>query len=125
MTTHYHLIVEVEAGVLPRAMHALNLSYSRNFNRRHALRGHVQFRRYGSRRIVDDADLLNVFKYVARNPVEAGLAKAPGEWPWSSYAGTIGLTDPHSFVDPAPSLRCFKWPDVDPVAALRAHVEES
>ncbi len=124
MTTHYHLIVEVEEGVLPKAMHALNLSYARNFNRRHALRGHVQFRRYGSRRIHDDDDLLGAFKYVVRNPVEAGLCATPAEWPWSSYAGTVGLRKPHSFVDSAPLLRCFEWPDVDPTAGLRRRVEE-
>ena len=124
MTTHYHLIVNVEEGVLPKAMHAVNLGYARGFNKRHALRGHVQFRRYGSRRIHDDSDLLNTFKYLAKNPVEAGLCKRPAEWPWSTYAGTLGLSEPHSFVDVAPLLRCFTWPDVDPIAALRAHVEE-
>jgi putative transposase len=125
MTTHYHLIVDVADGVLPIAMHALNLSYVRNFNRRHGLRGHAQFRRYGSRRISDDADLFKTFRYVARNPVEAGLCATPAEWPWSSYAGTIGLVEQHSFVDPALILSCFRWPDVDPVPALRTYVEES
>ena len=42
MTSHYHLIVEVADGVLPAAMHALNLPYARNFNRRYGLRGHLQ-----------------------------------------------------------------------------------
>jgi putative transposase len=125
MTTHYHLIVDVSDGVLPTAMHALNLSYARGFNRRHALRGHVQFRRYGSRRVHDDAELLTAFRYVARNPVEAGVCKRPEEWRWSSYSATIGVAEQHSFVDPAPLLRCFRWPDVDPVAALRAHVEKT
>jgi REP-associated tyrosine transposase len=125
MTTHYHLIVDVSDGVLPTAMHALNLSYARDFNRRHGLRGHVQFRRYGSRRIHDDAELLNTHRYVARNPVDAGVCERPEEWQWSSYSGTIGIADQHSFIDPAPLLRCFKWPDIDPVAALRAHVEKT
>ena len=124
MTSHYHLIVDVEDGVLPKAMHRVNLAYAKGFNQRHALRGHVQFRRYGSRRIVDEEDLLGTFKYVVRNPVEAGLCPSAASWPWSSYAGTLGLTEPHSFVDAALVLRCFSWPDVDPIAALRAHVEE-
>ncbi|HET8894957.1 MAG TPA: transposase, partial [Gaiellaceae bacterium] len=54
MTTHYHLIVEVADGVLPPAMKSLNCAYAREFNRRHVLKGHTQYRRYGSRRIVDD-----------------------------------------------------------------------
>ena len=124
MTTHYHLIVEVGEGVLPRAMHALNLPYARQHNRRYGLRGHVQFRRYGSRRIEDDDDLIDTFAYVANNPVEAGLCATAADWQWSSYPGTIGLRDLPSFVDPARILRCFEWPQVDLRAALRAHVEK-
>ena len=123
MTSHYHLMVDVEDGVLPRAMHAINLAYARHYNRRYSLRGHVQGWRYGSRRIVDDGDLIRRFAYIANNPVEAGLCAAPADWPWSSYAATIGLTELPTFVDPARILRCFKGPDVDPRAALRARVE--
>lgn len=123
MTSHYHLIVDVQDGALPVGMHRLNLGYSRTHNRRYSLRGHVQYSRYGARRIGDDADLLGAFKYVMMNPVEAGLCERPQDWPWSSYAATIGLAKPYTFVDPAPVLACFKWPDVDPVAALRAYVE--
>jgi len=61
MGSHYHLIVEVGDGVLPVAMHAMNLAYARHHNRRYGLRGHVQFRRYGSRRIESEADLLGTF----------------------------------------------------------------
>jgi hypothetical protein len=125
MTSHYHLIVEVGDGVLPVAMQSLNLPYARNFNRRYGLRGHVQFRRYGSRRIEGDADLLGRFKYVANNPVEAGLCSTPADWPGSSYAGTVGLGPLASFVDPSRVLRCFSWPDDDSRAALRLHVEKT
>jgi putative transposase len=123
MTSHYHLIVDVQDGALPGGMQRLNLGYSRTHNRRYGLRGHVQHDRYGARRTVDDADLLGVFKYVMMNPVEAGLCERPQDWPWSSYAATVGLAKPHTFVDPAPVLACFRWPDEDPVAALRAYVE--
>jgi putative transposase len=67
MTSHYHLIVEVADGILPAAMQALNHPYAWNHNRRYGLRGHVQYRRYGSRRIVDDDDLLGVYAYIANN----------------------------------------------------------
>lgn len=125
MTSHYHLIVDVAEGVLPAAMHALNLPYARQHNRRYGLRGHVQFWRYGSRRIVDEGDLVDTFAYVANNPVEAGLCGSPADWKWSSYAGTVGLAELPTFVDPARVLRYFEWPEVDPRAALRRHVEKS
>ena len=94
MRTHYHLILSVEDGVLPRGMHALNFRYACAFNQRHDSRGHVQAARYGSRRIEDDDALMYAFRYVARNPVEAGLCADPADWPWSSYAATIGKAEP-------------------------------
>lgn len=99
MGTHYHLIVEVEDDVLPTAMHSLNLGYALGFNKRHGLKGHVQHQPYGSRRIRTTASLAVRFRYVARNPVRAGLCTDPADWLWSSYAGTVGLGDPFPFVD--------------------------
>lgn len=125
MTSHYHLIVGVGEGVLPTAMHSLNLAYARHHNRRHGLRGHVQFQRYGSRRIDDRGDLLERFRYVARNPVEAGLCSAPADWPWSSYAGTVGIGELSTLVDPAPVLAACARPWSDPRAVLRTWVERS
>jgi putative transposase len=125
MGTHYHLLVETVDGVLPIAMQRLNYAYARDFNQRHGMRGHVQFERYGSRRILDDDALLVCFKYVANNPVEAGLCRSPRDWPWSSYAATIGLAPQQSFVDPWPVLNCFDTPLELAVAGLRSFVESA
>lgn len=123
MKTHYHLIVRVDEGVLPRAMHRLNLAYARHHNRRHGLRGHVQFARYGARRLHDEAELTLAFAYVAKNPVKAGLCSTPAAWPWSSYGGTVGVRRLSSFVDPGELVRAFDDRGFDPRAALRAFVE--
>jgi REP-associated tyrosine transposase len=123
MDSHYHLIVNVADGVLPAAMHALNLPYARVFNKRHSLRGHVQFERYGARRITDRDDLLGLYAYVANNPVNAGRCKRPEDWLWSSHAGTVGLRPAHSFVDDSLVLASFEWP-ADPRAELRRYVRE-
>lgn len=117
MRSHYHLIVDVDDDVLSAAMHALNLPYARVFNKRHGLRGHLQFDRYGARRIRDRTDLLDRNAYVANNPVEAGLCENAEDWHWSSFAGTIGLRPAHSFVDDSCLLACFEWP-LDPRAEL-------
>jgi REP element-mobilizing transposase RayT len=123
MTSHYHLIVDVEDGVLPRALHRLNQSYSRGHNRRYALRGHAQHRRYGSRRLDGEAGLLSAFKYVMLNPVEAGLCKRPEQWRWSTYGDTVGPEQRFSFVDATAVLECFPRAS-DPQAALRRYVEK-
>jgi REP element-mobilizing transposase RayT len=125
MTTHHHLLLKVDDGVLPRGMHKLNLGYARDYNARYALRGHVQFSRYGAKRVSGDASLLRAYKYVVMNPVVAGLVAHPAEWEWSSYAGTAGLREADSFVDVTPVLDLFDQPPELALAALRAYVEES
>lgn len=99
MTTHYHLLLDVPDDALPLGMHALNFRYACFFNAHHGTRGHVTERRYSADRIESDGHLLYAFRYVARNPVTATMIERPQDWPWSSYAGTIGLTEPHTFVD--------------------------
>lgn len=125
MGSHYHLIVDVDDGVLPTVMHSLNLGYALAHNRRHTLRGHVQFARYGSKRIRDDAGFVATYAYVANNPVRAGLCRAAAEWPWSSFAGTVGVRPRDSFVDDSRILQYFSSPTVDAKLALRWHVESS
>jgi REP element-mobilizing transposase RayT len=111
MTTHYHLIVAVEKDVLPKAMHSLNLAYAQAFNRRHGLKGHVQFRRYGAKRISGDGDLLTRYRYVVRNPVRAGLCEFAADWQWSSFAGSVGLAAPHTFIDATCVISSFSEAD--------------
>lgn len=119
MTTHYHLVVGVEADVLPAAMHRLNLAYARTFNKRHTLKGRVQFRPYGASRIHREGDFLTRYRYVARNPVRAGLCAEAEDWEWSSFAGTLGGT-PHSFIDDGRITGLF-----GDLAELRTFVNES
>jgi putative transposase len=124
MGNHHHLLVGVGPGVLPRGMHRLNLGYARDYNRRHGLRGAVQFARYGSRRVAGELSLLATYKYVVMNPVDAGLCEHPGDWPWSSYAGTVGLREPDSFVDATVVFNVFDQPRDRAIATLRSFVEQ-
>ena len=114
-----------ESGVMADGMFRLNLAYARHFNRRHASRGHVQFKRYGAKRIDDDSQLLTAHKYVARNPVEAALCNSPSDWPWSSYPGTVGAAEPSTFVDASRVLGSFGDSRELSIARLRRFVEES
>lgn len=123
MGNHHHLIVEVEDGVLPIAMRDLNFAYACAFNSKYGLRGHVQYDRYGARRIFDEDDLVGRYAYVMNNPVEAGLCANAEDWPWSSHAATIGTAPAHSFVDPTRVLSAFRWSSHDPREALRRFVD--
>lgn len=120
MTTHYHLLLDVADDALPFGMHALNFRYACSFNSRHGTRGHVTERRYSADRITTDGHLLYAYRYIARNPAVARLCSRSQDWPWSSYAGTIGAAEANTFVDAGCILDLFAN-----VPRLREFVEES
>ena len=102
MTSHYHLVVRTPNPDLARGMQRLNGSYAASFNRRHGEEGHVFFRRYASRLVQTEAHLLEVFRYVALNPVRAGICRDPADWPWSFYRSVVGRA-------PRPDFLAADW----------------
>ncbi|HEX6664393.1 MAG TPA: transposase [Gaiellaceae bacterium] len=91
MGSHYHLIVETPKPNLSLGMQRLNGIYAQRFNGRHARRGHLFGGRFFSVLTGNEQHLLAALRYVARNPVEAGLCARPADWRWGSYRATIGL----------------------------------
>lgn len=112
MTTHYHLLLEVETNTLQPGMHRLNGQYAQEFNRSHGRSGHLRGDRYSAIRVDTESHLLAAFRYIVRNPVNAGLCDAPVDWPWSSYRGTAGLDVRFAFVDDRP-IRTYFGGDTD------------
>ena len=99
MGNHYHLLVQTREPNLAAGMRDLNGRYARYFNARHGQIGHVFERRYRSSLIQTDRYLLAASRYIALNPVRAGLVAGPEDWPWSAHrtlvcGETDGLTDP-------------------------------
>jgi putative transposase len=123
MSTHYHVLVDVADSSLPLGFHRLNGRYAQGFNARHRLRGHVFADRYGARRIDTDPYLMTAFRYIARNPLEAGLCAKPHQWAWSSYAASVGLVDGFGWCDVDRVLGCFGQPRAAAIGRLRAFVE--
>ncbi len=119
LTTHYHLLLETDDGALAPAMKRLNERYARAYNARYDRRGHAFAQRYLCVPVLSDEHLLTVYRYLARNPVEAGLCARPEEWIWSSYPVAIGRERRFAFVDASFMVRCFDGS----LAALRQFVE--
>ena len=98
MPNHYHAVVETPNGDLALGMQRLNGIYAKWFNYQHGVEGHLFERRYRSIVIETDGQLLAVSRYLALNPVEAGLCSDPAQWPWSSYRAMVGLERPPPFL---------------------------
>lgn len=123
MTTHAHLIVAAADTSLSTGMQLLGGEYTRAFNRRHGRHGPLQRRRFGAVRIETDAHLANAFRYVARNPVEAGACRSPLDWPDSSYRAALGLEDDGGLTDASAVLRHFDPDRTRARTELRLFVE--
>ena len=72
-------------------MHRLLHRHARTFNHRHGRRGHLFEERYGSALLRSEEHLLSAARYIALNPVRAGLCHDPADWPWSSHRATAGF----------------------------------
>jgi REP element-mobilizing transposase RayT len=86
MDNHYHLLIETPDPNLAVGMQRLQGSYAQTFNKRHKQAGHVFQGRYGNERVKSDAQLVTTLRYIALNPVAAGLCEDARDWRWSSYA---------------------------------------
>ena len=82
MATHYHLIVETPRPNISGGMQYLSGTYVRRFNERWVRFGHLVKGRFDSRLIENEQYFADACRYVAYNPVRAGLCSAPREWPW-------------------------------------------
>jgi putative transposase len=91
MGNHYHLVLRIPDARVSKAMQQLHTWYSRLHNKRHRRSAHLFRAHFFAREIESDDDLLNTCRYLAWNPVAAGLAASPFDWPWSSVAATAGL----------------------------------
>jgi putative transposase len=124
MGTHYHAIVRPNSITLSTGFQRLQSRHARYVNRTRDRRGPVWDRRFHSVLIESDEQLLEAARYVALNPTRAGLCERPEDWPWSSYASTIGLAPPDSLVAADQLLQCFGGDSAAGRGAYRAFVEE-
>ena len=98
MDNHYHLLVETIESNLSRGARQLNGVYTQRFNRRHGRVGHVLQGRFKSILVDRDSYLLELCRYVVLNPVRAGMSKHAGEYRWSSYRASAGLSKCPAFL---------------------------
>lgn len=85
MPNHYHLVLRTPNADLSAGMHWLNGGYAQSFNFFHGLDGHVFQGRFHARLVESDPHLAELARYLALNPVKAGLVETARQWRWGSY----------------------------------------
>lgn len=103
MTNHVHLIMvpSTEDG-LRASLSEAHRRYTRHINQREQCRGHLWQERFHSFPM-DEQYLLAAVRYVELNPVHAGMAKRPEDYPWSSAGAHLAGRD-DSLVQATPML---------------------
>jgi REP element-mobilizing transposase RayT len=89
LSNHIHLLVETPQGNLSKMMQPFQTSYTLYLNRRHGRSGHVFEQRYKALLVDKDNYLLQVSRYIHRNPVAAKLVERPQDYRWSSYGAYV------------------------------------
>lgn len=123
MDNHYHLVVETPEPDLPSGMRCLNSEYAQWFNRFHGFVGHLFQGRYRALLVESDWHFLELARYMALNPVRAGLCGRPEEWPWGSYRAFVSGADEH-FLATDKLLRFFGHEAARARAVLQRFVED-
>ena len=91
MTNHYHLLIETPKANLSRIMRHINGVYTQRHNRIRGTDGPLFRGRFKSVLVDEDAYLLQLSRYIHRNPVETKkpLVSQLVDYPWSSYPAYI------------------------------------
>jgi putative transposase len=84
MGNHYHVLVRTPDARVSLALQRLHTGYSRRHNRIRGRSAHLFRAHCFAKAVGTDEQLLNAYRYLALNPVEAGLVLHPLDWPWSS-----------------------------------------
>ncbi len=125
LTNHYHVLVETSPSAVSVGMRHLNGVYAQCFNAIHGLDGHVFQGRFFAGCVEADGHLLELTRYMALNPVEAGLCRAPAEWAWSSYPALLGLRSAERFLEVDKVLSLFSPRRTDARRIMRRFVDDA
>jgi putative transposase len=102
MTNHVHLLATpAHAGAVSAVMQRVCRRYVQWVNKRRCRTGGLYEGRFRATPVQSDRYLLCCYRYIELNPVRAGLAADPGDYPWSSYRGNA-LGEPDNLLTPHP-----------------------
>ncbi|MDQ2983909.1 MAG: transposase [Actinomycetota bacterium] len=124
MTTHYHLLVTTPEADLAKGMQRLNTRYATYLNHTRGEQGHVLQGRYGSVLVEGESHLLELVRYLALNPVRAGMCDHPLDWPWSSYRALVYRAPRPDFLTTSLIHPLFASDPIRAAQAIREVVED-
>ena len=104
---HYHLLIQTPNANLSRCMRHVNGVYTQQYNRRHNTDGPLFRGRYKAILIDADTYLLELVRYIHKNPIRASLVNELSQYPWSSHRGLISDSREWMWLDKDSVLTMF------------------
>ncbi len=89
MSNHYHLLIQTPLSNISRCMRHINGVYTQRYNRSHKCDGQLFKGRYKSILVDQDNYLLELVRYIHRNPLRVGMVKNLSQYTWSSHLGYV------------------------------------
>lgn len=89
MSNHYHLLVQTPDANLSRCMRHINGVYTQRFNAAYGFDGQLFRGRYRAIVVGEDRYLLQLVRYIHKNPIRAGIVENAGQYGWSSHRGYL------------------------------------
>lgn len=99
MSNHYHLLIKTPDANISRVMRHINSIYTQRFNKTHNYDGPLFRGRYKSILVSDDAYLLELVRYIHKNPVRANITSTMEDYRWSSYKGYLSYAKSWEWLD--------------------------
>lgn len=91
MPNHYHMLTQTPEANISRAMRHINGVYTQRFNSRHKCDGQLFRGRYRSILVGGDSYLLQLVRYIHRNPLKSRLVKNLNAYAWSSHKAYVSI----------------------------------
>ena len=85
LSNHYHVLLQTPLGNLSRVMRHVNGVYTQRYNQRQKVDGQLFRGRYKSVLVEEDSHLVELLRYIHRNPVRANICQSVSDYPWSSH----------------------------------------
>ncbi|KPA18863.1 transposase [Candidatus Magnetomorum sp. HK-1] len=89
MPNHYHLLVQTPDANLSRCMRHINGVYTQRYNSKHSFDGQLFRGRYKAIVVAEDTYLLQLIRYIHRNPVRSRQVEKVEHYEWSSHKGYL------------------------------------
>lgn len=105
MGTHGHLLARATGLDLGAGLKQVHERFAVDFNRRWDEHGTLFSNGPRYTLVRSERHLLATLRYVARNPVAAGLCEHPAQWQWSAHRALLGVDPAPDFLDTGATFR--------------------